>query len=111
MILLNPNDAITYYNRSATYYTKGDFDSAIEDCTKVIQLSPDSAQAYVIRAQLWLYIKKWEKAKSDFITAQDLGMDLIAELHNDYANVEDFEQETGIQLPEDIAALLTPPQA
>lgn len=40
-----------------------------------------------------------------------MGADIIASFHNDYASVEDFEQNTGIQLPEDIAALLTPPQA
>ena len=60
------------------------------------------------RGEAWLHLQEWEKAKSDLITAKDLGVDIIAAFHNDYANVEDFEQKTGIQLPEDIAALLTP---
>ena len=60
---------------------------------------------------VWLYLKKWEKAKSDLIAAENLGMDLVAALHNDYENVKDFEEKTGIQLPEDIVVLLTPPQA
>ncbi len=38
----------------------------------------------------------------------DMGADIIAAFHNDYESVEDFEQKTGIQLPEDIAAMLTP---
>ena len=37
-----------------------------------------------------------------------MGADIIAALHNDYASVEDFEQKTGIQLPEDIVEMLTP---
>jgi hypothetical protein len=31
-------------------------------------------------------------------------------VHNVYESVEDFEQKTSIQLPEDIAAMLTQPQ-
>ena len=37
-----------------------------------------------------------------------MGADIVDSFHNDYASVEDFEQKTGIQLPEDIAAMLTP---
>ena len=110
-IELSTEFAEAYFNRGAAYANKGDFDSAIQDYTKAIQLKPDFPEAYCNRGEAWLHLQEWEKAKSDLITAQDLGMDLIAELHNDYANVEDFEQETGIQLPEDIAALLIPPQS
>ena len=40
-----------------------------------------------------------------------MGVDISAAFHNDNVNVEDFDQKTGIQLPEDIAAMLTPPRA
>ena len=87
---------------------KGEFDNAIKDFDTVIQIQPDSAEPYNNRGEARLHLKEWEKAKSDLITAKDMGADIISTFHNDYANVEDFEQKTGIQLPEDIAELLTP---
>jgi hypothetical protein len=34
--------------------------------------------------------------------------DIITSFHNDYQSVSDFEDKHGIQLPADIAAMLTP---
>ena len=109
-IELQHDYADAYNNRGITYAKKGDFDNTITDFDKVIELNPDDADAYCNRGEAWLYLQEWEKAKADLITAKDMGADIIASFHNNYASVEDFEQETGIQLPEDIAALLTPPQ-
>ena len=90
---------------------KGEFNNAIKDFNTVIQLKSDSAEPYNNRGEAWLHLQEWEKAKTDLITAKNMGVDIITAFHNDYANIADFEQKTGIQLPEDIAALLTPPQA
>ena len=38
-----------------------------------------------------------------------MGTDIIDSFRNGYESVEDFEQKTGIQLPEDIAEMLTQP--
>ena len=110
-IKLNPELDIAYNNRGFVYHRKGDFDNAIKDYNKAIQLNPDDAMVYSNRAEAWLHLKDWEKARSDITTAKDMGADIIASFHNDYASVEDFEQKMGIQLPEDIAEMLTPPQA
>ena len=37
-------------------------------------------------------------------------MDIVAKFHGTFGNITNFEQKTGIQLPADIVALLTPPQ-
>ena len=110
-IKLKSNDAMVYYNRGTAYYGKGEFDNAIRDYNTAIKLKPDLAEAYNNRGEVWLHLQEWEKAKSDLITAKDMGKDIINTFHKDYASVEAFEQKTGIQLPADIAALLTPPQA
>ena len=107
---MKPNLANAYFNRGVTYAFRGEFDDAIKDFDMVIQLQPDSAGAYYNRGEVWLHLQAWEKAKSDLTTAKNMGMNIIDSFNNDYASVEDFEQKTGIQLPEDIAALLTPPQ-
>ncbi len=110
-IKLKPDLDVAYNNRGNAYADKGEVDNAIRDYNTAIKLKPDDARAYNNRGEAWLHLQEWEKAKSDLITAKDMGEDIIAAFHNDYANVEDFEQKTGIQLPADIAALLTPPQA
>ena len=106
-IQLNPDDARVYNNRGTTYTQKDDFDKAIKDFDKAIQLNPDGTEVYCNRGEARLHLQEWEKAKSDLTTAQNMGTDIIDSFHNDYASVEDFEQKTGIQLPKDVAAMLT----
>ena len=108
---LNSDDAEVYNDRGVAYMAKGDFENAINDYNKVIQLKPDLAEAYCNRGEAWLHLQKWGKAKLDLTTAKNLGVNIIASFHNDYASVEDFEQKHNVKLPEDIAAMLTPPQA
>ena len=109
-IQLKPDYATAYCNRGFTYTKKGDFDNAINDYTTAIQLKPDDVISYCNRGEAWLHLREWKKAKSDLTTAKNMGHDIIAGFHNDYPSVEDFEQQTDIQLPPGIAALLTQPR-
>ena len=105
-IKLNQNQANVYFCRGISYGAKGDYDKAIHDYSYTIELNSDYAEAYCNRGEAWLYLKRWEKAKADLITARDKGLDIIDLFHNDYESIEDFEQKNDIQLPEDIAAML-----
>ena len=58
-----------------------------------------------------LYLKEWDKARSDLSVARDKGAEIIALFHDIYKNAADFERKSGVNLPEDIAAMLTPLQA
>ena len=106
---LNSNFADTYNNRGVVYIRMDEVKRAIEDYSKAIQLKPDSTDAYYNRGEAWLHLQEWDKAKADLTAAKNMGLDIIASFHNEYASVEDFEQKTGIQLPADITVLLTPP--
>ena len=64
--------------------------------------------AYNNRGLAFLHLQEWEKAKSDLTTARDMGVDIIALFRILYSNVANFEQEYGVKLPKDIAAMLTP---
>ena len=108
-IELKPDYDNAYHNRGVVYAKKGDYNRAIEDYDKAIEIQPDYADSYCNRGEAWLHLKDWEKAKSDLTIAKNKGMDIVASFRNDYESVADFEQETGIQLPEDIVAMLTPP--
>ena len=103
---LNPEHANAYTNRGVAYGNKGEFDAAIQDFNKAIDLNPEHANAYTNRGEAWLHLREWEKAKADLITAKNMGRDIAASFHNDYESIEAFEAEFGVEVPEDIAAML-----
>ena len=110
-IELNPKLTKPYSNRGVAYVKKGEFERAVVDCTKAIKLKPDYADAYYNRSEAWLHLGEWEKARADLMTAENMEIDIIAAFGKDYESVPDFAQKTGVQLPADIAAMLTPTQA
>ncbi len=80
---------------------------AINYYNRAIEMNPELDIAYGNRAECWLHLEEWEKAKEDFITANKMGLDVIDSFRNDYyENVADFEEKTGIQLPPEIAAMV-----
>ena len=85
---------------------RGTFEAAVQNFNKAIELNPELAEAYINRGETRLHQKKWEKAKADLITAKNIGDDIVAAFHNDYESVADFEAKHGVEVPEDIAALL-----
>ena len=106
-IELNSNDAEAYNNRGNAYQKNDDYDCAIKDLDKAIELNPEFALAYYNRGETWLHLRNWNNARSDLRFARDLGVDIIAIFRKIHNNVAEFEQKYGIQLPEDIAAMLT----
>ena len=81
--------------------------AAVEDFTEAIRLKPDYADAYRARGQEWLYLHEWDKAEADFTAARNLGVDIVAFFHSMYEDVEDFESDYNVQIPKDLAELLT----
>ena len=106
-IELNPNSANAYNNRGVAYGEKDETDCAIENYTKAIELNPNHDIAYYNRGIVWLHLQKWNKAKADLTTAKRLGMDIIAMFHNFYKDVETYQKNRLVKLPEDLALLLT----
>ena len=108
-IEVNPDYSDAYRNRGNVYFHKGDFERAIEEYDKAIERDPKNVEAYCNRGETLLHLQEWKGAKANLETAKGMKADVIGSFHNQYKNVEDFEQKTGIQLPEDITALLTQP--
>src|SRR3990172_2888598 len=46
----NQNKSIVFYNRASAYVQKGDYDSAIADDTRAIELDPKNAYAFIDRS-------------------------------------------------------------
>lgn len=99
--------ADAHNNCGSAYYRKGEYRQAIDAYNKAIELKPGYAEAYCNRGEAWLHMEEWKDAKSDMITAKKKGVDIIASFQHVYNSVADFEQQMGVQLPEDIAEMLT----
>ncbi len=110
VIELNPRLSIVYNNRGVAYYSKGEIDRAIENYNKAINLEPVFVAAYYNRGEAWLRLKEWENARKDLNTAKDNGVDIIAGFQNDYKSVEAFEKRHRVNLPMDIADMLSQPR-
>ena len=67
---MNPKYAEAYYNRGNAYGKKGDFDAAIQNLNKAIELDPELAEVYSNRGNTYIL----NVLKGDFDAAiQDLG--------------------------------------
>lgn len=71
---LNKECAQTYYNRGLAHAKKGEFERAIVDYTKAIEIEPNNADAYYRRSKAWLHLGETEKAKADMKTASKIGI-------------------------------------
>ena len=92
-IELKPDFVEAYGNRGIAYGENGNYDCAITDYSKVIELVPNDAKAYYNRGRAWLHLREREKARADLTIAKEKGI-----------------EKHGIQLPADVATILTPQQ-
>ncbi len=106
-IRLKSDYPLAYMGRGEVYLSKGEIKLAIEDSNIAIKLNPELVPPYYIRGVAWLHLQKWDRAKADLNVAKNNGLDIIVSFHDEYKSIAIFEQETGIQLPMDIAIMLT----
>ena len=105
-IELDPEFGEAYNNRGLVHEMVGDFDSAIRDYNRAVELNPEDADAYCNLGQALLHLARWDEAKAELMIAVDLGADIEGSFHEQYENVADFEQQTGLTLPDDMAEML-----
>ena len=72
------NDAAAYFNRGKAYYDKGQYDQAISDFTKALEIDPRFAVAYHFRAMVYAKKGQYDKAWEDVHKVQDLGYKIRA---------------------------------
>lgn len=106
----SPYNVNLYVEQGKCYLYFDQFDCAVETFSKAILLQSNHVDAYVYRGIALLHLQDWENTKLDFEAAKEMSENVTILFHQFYQNVADFEQKTGIQLPADIATLLTPPQ-
>jgi len=69
----SPESSKAYYNRGYAYGEKGEYDLAIKDYSKAIELKPDYADAYYNRGLACVKKGEYDRAKEDFQRACELG--------------------------------------
>ena len=108
------NRGIAYCKRGAAHSDRGDLDQAVQDFDKALELIPYFVMAYDYRGIAYynhgivgLILSEWEKARADLTTAKNTGVDIADFFRADHKSVADFEREYDLELPEDIADMLT----
>jgi Flp pilus assembly protein TadD len=66
-------DAEAYNHRGIAYYKQGQYDQAIADYTKALEINPKYADVYNNRAYAYYYLKDYGRAWADLHEAQQLG--------------------------------------
>lgn len=60
------NDAYFYFKQGNERFDKKEYDKAIDDFTKAIELNPNDADYYFCRGLAWQYKKEYDKAIADY---------------------------------------------
>ena len=107
-IELDSENYDAYVVRGVVFYKLRDYERAIEDYTKGIDLEPRCDVVYFNRGEARLHLSQWDEAKADMTTDAQNGYDIVAAFRKDHGSVQEFQQKTGLTLPEDIAIMLTP---
>ena len=110
---LSPLECMAHlqHNRGLAYFSEGELELAIEDLDKAIESNPDYADAYYNRGAVWLQMQQWENAKLDLTVAKIIGKDSIISFQPINKSIVNLEQLRNVNPPEDIAAMLSSPQA
>ena len=66
-----------YYSRGKAYLEMGEYDSALKDCTKAIELDPQSAVPHVLRALARIAMGEYEVAFRDIDKVIELEPSLL----------------------------------
>ncbi|MCP4364404.1 MAG: tetratricopeptide repeat protein [Planctomycetes bacterium] len=65
-------EADTYYNRGNAHLHKGEYEEAISNYTKALEIEPQSAEVYASRGLAYSQIGQNDKAISDFNKALEI---------------------------------------
>jgi len=75
MLELEPENLIALEKRAIANVNIGDFESAVEDLTGVIEADPERAEPYYFRATARYEIQEFQEAKDDAEMALELGLE------------------------------------
>ncbi len=84
---IKPTCATIFGERAMLYENEGIFDKALSDCEKALQLDPQNAFYYLIRARTYFLSSRYKEAREAAAKARELETDAY-QLDNDALRVE-----------------------
>lgn len=72
IIDIDPDHAMSYYNRGSIFNNMGLYEKALADLTKTIELTPEYASAYNNRGLVYYKLDEYDKAIADYDQAIEL---------------------------------------
>ena len=109
-LVRDQQDAKAYNNRGVAYERKGDLARAMRDYDRALRIRPNQA-AYANRGFGLLQQSRSDEARSDLLSARNMGMDIVSVFHASHGSVPDFEDQHNLKLPQDIANLVSVEEA
>ena len=101
-----PENEIAYNSRGIAYERKGDLARAMRDYDQALRIRPNQA-AHANRGFALLRLSRWDEARSDLLSARNMGMDIVSAFRADRGSVAAFEKKHNLKLPQDIADLVS----
>ena len=80
------------YNAETPEEKRSAYKQAIKHYDKSIKLDSQFGAVYFNRGECWLHLKGWENAKEDFMTATNMGIDIIKAFRKDYNDAENLKK-------------------
>ena len=78
----------------------------MQDYDQALSIRPDQT-VFACRGIALLRLSRWDEAKSDLLSARNMGMDLVSVFRADHGSVAAFEEKHNLKLPQDIADLVS----
>lgn len=94
VVAANTSDAATYFDAATAYFDDNNFEKAIEQFSKSIELDNENAQAYYMRGLSYSYIRDFDAAITDFNQSLDLSpgnADVYYNRGNAYTNKQQYD--------------------
>ena len=80
-----------YNDRGVAYQRKGDISRAIQDYDRSLSIRPYRA-SFVNRGFAFLHLSQWDSARSDLLSARNMGKDLVSAFRTEYAGRRRFRE-------------------
>ena len=105
-LALETNNPDVYNDRGVAFWRKGDFARAMQDFDSSLGVRPNKS-AFANRCILSLQLGKWDQARSDLLSANNMGMNVVKTFREGYGEVAEFERQFNVKVPHDLARLVS----
>lgn len=88
-------DADSYYNRGNALRDRQEYEQAIEEYTRAIEINPDFVNAYYNRGLTYSDLERYQRAIADYTKAVELNPEYLDAYNNRgilYANLQDYDK-------------------